>query len=288
MMQRHPSVTKLIQSALEEDLPAGDITSELTIPAEMKASASLIAREQLVFCGGALIERIFELAGCPADIIIHTQDGEQAAAGRELAVLEGTALHLLALERTILNFLQRLSGIATMTRKWTEAAPGLMLLDTRKTTPGWRVLEKYAVKTGGGGNHRMSLSDMILVKNNHADLLGKGLADTIIKALAVKPRYLPVEVEVRNLTELAEVINLEIDAVMLDNMSDEEISRALAVINKQAPRLKVEVSGGLTLPRLKSLYALGVRCASCGALTNRAVSVDISLGIVGRFHTLST
>ena len=276
------SVNKLIQLALDEDFAADDITSRLTLPEGRPAAAMVIAREPLVFCGGPLVERIFLEAGCRASIRLCALEGQELAENADLVEIDGMARDLLALERTTLNFLQRLCGIATLTRAWTRAAPGLIVLDTRKTTPGWRLLEKYAVKTGGGCNHRMGLSDMILVKNNHVDLLGQDLKMTLQKALAAKPRYTPVEVEVRTLQELAEVLDLEIDAVMLDNMSDKEIGAALDVIKARAPRLKVEVSGGLTVERLKTLQELGVNCVSCGALTNRARSVDISMKLESR------
>ncbi len=272
-------VRRLVRLALDEDRTGQDVTTLLTVPAKTRGRAVLIAQEELVICGLPLVELISKEYGSPLRITPRYVEGTLVQSGTAIAVLEGPLQTLLSLERTILNFLQRLSGVATKTRALVEAARGMTVLDTRKTTPGYRLLEKYAVRVGGGANHRGNLSDMALVKNNHIDANGGDLAKTMKQLLAEKPPYLPVEVEVRNQAELAAALAFPIQAVMLDNMDDEEIKKSLAFSLARRPDLLVEISGGITAARCARLAKLGVRCISSGSVTRQAQSLDIALRI---------
>ncbi len=272
-----PLVTRLIDLALEEDLPGGDVTSELTVDAGAQATARIIAREQLVVCGTGLIAQVMTRRAVPVSVEVAAGDGAQLKDQELIATLKGPARALLSTERVVLNFLQRLSGIATHTRACLAAAQGLTVLDTRKTLPGWRVLEKYAVKIGGARNHRMSLSDMIMVKNNHVDANGGDVASTLQRVKDHKPWYMPVEVEVRTIAELDAALPFSPEIVMLDNMSDDEMSRAMKLVEQRAPHTLVEVSGNVTAERFAALKALGVKAVSTSSLCGRARSVDISM-----------
>lgn len=274
-----PQVKKLIQLSLEEDLGSGDVTTELTVPEDRKAQALLRAKEQLVFCGGGVAAAVFHELGWSVQVEVLVAEGELVEPGTELLRLKGKAHHLLSAERTILNFLQRLSGAATNARRYAEAAPQIVVLDTRKTTPGWRLLEKYAVRTGGARNHRFHLGDMILVKDNHIDANGGDINRTLQSVFDSKPYYIAVEVEVRSLDELKAVLEFPVDGVMLDNMDDAQLKKCLELLQNKAPQVRAEVSGGITIERLSALQDLGVKCVSCGALTHSAPSVDISMRI---------
>lgn len=279
-MLNSPLVRKLVQLALEEDVLFGDVTAECTIPEGHRSRARIIARERLILCGGPLISVVAKEAGWDVAVVLKAKDGEELVDQQPIAELEGETRHLLSLERTILNFLQRLSGVATHTRKMVEEAGEVTILDTRKTMPGWRVLEKYAVRVGGAKNHRMHLGEMILVKNNHIDAHGGDVDSLFQQIKETKPWYTPVECEVRSLEELEKVLPYKPDFVLLDNMSDEMIEQALnrlLRLGDGAPR--AEVSGNLTRERFKALDRIGVQCASMGGLTTKAVNVDISMRI---------
>jgi nicotinate-nucleotide pyrophosphorylase (carboxylating) len=278
-MYESPQVKTLIRAALEEDLGLGDITCALTIPAGHRSRAAVVARERLVFCGAGIMPALFSEMGCEVQLVLGAKEGDEFEADTVLAELSGETRHLLAAERTLLNFLQRLSGVATCARRFVKAAGAITVLDTRKTTPGWRVLEKHAVKVGGARNHRFSLGDMILIKNNHIAAHGGDLKAVMREVAARKPFYMLVEVEVRSCAELEQALKLGADIVMLDNMNDEELRRAAALAKSIAPDVPVEVSGGVTIERLRELSALGVSCVSVGALTTHAVNVDISMRI---------
>jgi nicotinate-nucleotide pyrophosphorylase (carboxylating) len=206
-------------------------------------------------------------------------DGARVADADWLCELHGSTQHLLAIERTVLNFLQRMSGVATYTHSFCEQAKGLHVLDTRKTMPGWRVLDKYATRVGGARNHRTSLGDMVLVKNNHIDAHPGGIRAALAAVLAQKPLYMPWEVEVRDLTELAIALEFKPTIVMLDNFSDILISDAVALVRQNSHQPLIEVSGGVHRERLSSLGALGIDAVSVGALTTQATNVDISMRI---------
>jgi nicotinate-nucleotide pyrophosphorylase (carboxylating) len=274
-----PLVRSLVKLALREDLSFGDITSELTIPAQHRSSAVVLAREKLVVCGLEIIGQIFSQMRASADVKLLADDGDVVKPGTELVRIEGKTRDLLAAERTILNFLQRMSGIATHTKKIIDEASGLTVLDTRKTTPGWRIIEKYAVQVGGGSNHRFHLGDMILVKNNHVDAHGGDMRVTLKTVNAKKPRYMPVEIEVRSMAELKTALEFNPQVIMLDNMDDPMIRQALKIVDASGQSPLVEISGGVRVDRFKQLKKLGVKCVSMGSLTSQATSVDISMRI---------
>jgi len=274
-----PAVRRLMELAIDEDLGGGDLTSALTIPAEQPGRGLILAREPQVVCGLAVAPTLFELLGWPVTCERSATEGEEVPADRTILRLSGKTRHLLGAERLILNFMQRLTGVATRTRRVKAMAGGITVLDTRKTTPGWRLLEKYAVRVGGGANHRGSLSDMILVKNNHIAAFAGSVRRTLTELFSRKPLYVPVEVEVRTMTELREALEFDLSGIMLDNMSDEGVAEALTLIRARVPKLPVEVSGGLTAERLKRLSALGVTLVSMGSLTTQATNCDISMRI---------
>lgn len=278
-MLESPLVCRLIDLALQEDLALGDITSELTIPLTHRSKACVLARRKLVVCGLGLIPLILQRLKSKTECTLSSADGQWAKEGEILAVLEGPTRELLAAERTILNFLQHLSAVATRTKETVARAGEITILDTRKTTPGWRVLEKYAVRTGGGKNHRFSLGDMILVKNNHIDAQGGDMAKTLSRIQKERPSYMPVEVEVRSLAELKTALTFTPDVVMLDNMDDPMIRQALKIVSALSRPPLVEVSGGISPERLTRLEKLGVRYVSMGSLTSQAGAVDISMRI---------
>jgi nicotinate-nucleotide pyrophosphorylase (carboxylating) len=273
-----PFTRRLINLALEEDLGFGDITSELTISEKSRGTGTIRAKQPCVVCGLPIVPLIFRELGWEAEIKILKGEGSWVSSGTALVSLDGSTRHLLSAERTILNFLQRLSGVATYTKRVVDAAGGLQVLDTRKTMPGGRVLDKYAVSVGGGKNHRYSLGDMVLIKNNHVDSV-KSLDSLLSAVREKKPPYMPIEVEVRTLGELRTALKHRPTIVMLDNMSDGDIKKAVAVVRKEAPDVLLEVSGGVTIDRLKSLKGLGVDCVSMGALTTQATNVDISMAV---------
>lgn len=275
-----PHIRRLLTLALEEDLGFGDITSELTISDDSVSNAQIELREEGVVCGGFLVPELFSLMGWSVHWEQCLGEGELRAKGDVIGLLRGPTRYLLAIERTALNFLQRLSGIATHTRRFVERASPIVVLDTRKTTPGWRVLEKYAVRVGGARNHRMNLSDLILVKDNHIDANGGSISKTLERIHAEKPAYVKVELEVRTLAELQEAILKEVDVVMLDNMNDQDLSTALGIIADSEKPIQVEVSGGISVERLDRLKQLQVPMISVGGLTHSAPSLDISLTVL--------
>jgi nicotinate-nucleotide pyrophosphorylase (carboxylating) len=271
------AVERLIDLALEEDLSLGDVTSEATIPADALGRGTFLAKEDLVLAGTAVAVRVFERLG--ASCRFDRADGERVARGVTFGEASGPMRALLAAERTSLNFLQRLSGVASGTRRAVEAlaASGgrTRLLDTRKTTPGWRRLEKEAVRAGGGVNHRFSLGDGILVKDNHVAACG-GVGEAVRRARARGNAMLRVEVEVVDLPGLDEAIDAGADIVLLDNMGDEEMARAVV---RAAGRVLLEASGNMSLERLPRVAATGVDFVSMGALTHGARGVDISFEV---------
>lgn len=280
MIESNPIVRKLVALALEEDRCFEDITSELTVDAEKQGSAVLLAREPLTICGLPLLSLIHSLYGGPPIITeLLVSDGERCKEMQHIACFTGSVRALLATERTILNFIQRLSGIATYTAKVKEQAGDLVVLDTRKTTPGMRTLEKYAVKVGGGENHRYHLGDMILVKNNHVDANEGDMRRTLEKVTANKPASLPFEVEVRSLNELKVALQFSPDSIMLDNMDDALIREAVGIISQSESSPFIEASGSITAQRFKALSTAGVTGVSMGALTCKAGTADLSMRI---------
>ncbi len=274
-----PAVDRLIDLALEEDLGGGDITTEALIPPQTTGRGVIVAKEKLILCGlqvaGRVFRRIDPCIECASDF----EDGAEAAAGRTVMTLSGRLASLLKAERTALNFLQRLSGVATQARAFSAVLAGakVRLTDTRKTTPGWRTLEKYAVRIGGAANHRMGLYDGILIKDNHIAACG-GIAAAVAQARTRAPHLSKIEVEAASLDEVREALAAGADVIMLDNMDLAQIRAAVALIDKRVP---VEVSGGVTLDRLPELAAAGVDLISAGALTHSARAVDLSMRITG-------
>jgi len=266
---------RLIDLALEEDLLLGDATSEATIDVAATGAARFLAKEDLVVAGTAVAVRVFERLG--AACRFEVDDGAHLARGTWFGRAEGPVRALLGAERTALNFLQRLSGVATATRLCVDAlAAGggrTRLLDTRKTTPGWRLLEKAAVRAGGGTNHRVSLGDGVLIKDNHVAACG-GVAEAVRRAKERAGALLRIEVEVVDLPGLEAAIAAGADIVLLDNMDDAGVE---AAVKLAGGRVKLEASGNMTLERLPRIAATGVDFVSMGAITHSARAVDISL-----------
>lgn len=267
----------LIQLALKEDIGPGDITTDNLVAPETRGTGVIVAKQDLVIAGLRVAGRVFATLEPAIDFESLFTDGDRVAAGSAVVRIEGTLGALLKGERTALNFLQRLSGIATQARDFVCEVAGtpVKLVDTRKTTPGWRVLEKYAVRTGGAHNHRMGLYDGVLIKDNHIAVSG-GIANAVKKARQAISHLVKVEVEASTMDEVKEALAAGADIIMLDNMDLDQIRRAVGIIDKQA---LVEVSGGVTRQRLKDLARTGVDLISIGALTHSAVAVDLSMKI---------
>jgi len=274
-MPRLPALAeRLVDLALEEDLLLGDATSEATIDAEARGVGRFLAKEDLVLAGAAVATRVFERLG--AECRFDRPDGGAVPRGATFGTAAGPVRALLAAERTALNFLQRLSGVATVTRRCAEALAArggkTRLLDTRKTTPGMRMLEKAAVRAGGGKNHRFSLGDGVLVKDNHVAACG-GVAEAVRRARERAGAMLKVEVEVSDLPGLEAAVAAGADIVLLDNMDDATMAEA---VRRAAGRVLLEASGNMTLERLPGVAATGVDFVSMGAITHSARAVDIS------------
>ena len=281
----------LIELAKNEDLGPADITSELTIPAEKVGWGRIIFREDGILCGIEMARQVLRCYDENLQMENARADGQKISAGTAVGEVRGLLRSLLAAERVMLNFLQRLSGIATVTGKYVAAIQGsaAKIYDTRKTTPGWRELEKYAVRCGGGLNHRAGLYDAVLIKDNHLQALGQGnlqakLAQVIqkLQQLPQKPQF--VEVEVDHLEQLAEVLRIAgVDMVLLDNMTPEQLAAAVQLRNQLCPdkRILLEASGHITLETVKQVAQTGVERISVGALTHSARIIDISFELSG-------
>jgi len=279
-------VEGFLAAALAEDIGPGDITSEAVIPPDAVARGAFVAREAGVLAGGPLLAPLFRKLDARIEVTLARADGEALAKGDAIAAIRGPARAILAGERVALNFLQRLSGIATMTHRFVErAAPhGARVLDTRKTTPGWRYLEKYAVRCGGGTNHRMGLYDQVLIKDNHLLVAerrwpGRAIAGAIEAARAAAPHGIRVEVEADTLGQVREAIEAGADVILLDNMSDEQMRQAVAMARGREPRPTLEASGGVTEERIEAVARTGVDWISVGALTHSAPALDIALDL---------
>ena len=274
------AVDKLIDLALEEDIAAGDITTDYLVTPGTRATGLIVAKEPVVVAGLEVARRIFQRLD--SQVVCHTPavDGETLTQGQALLTLEGELGPMLIAERTALNFLQRLSGIATHVRRYVDAVAGtpVRLLDTRKTTPGWRILEKYAVRIGGASNHRMGLYDGVLIKDNHIAACG-GITAAVQKIKANVSHLVKIEVETADLDQVREALACGADVIMLDNMTAEQIRAAVNLIQHRA---LVEVSGNVTLDKLKALAVTGVDLISIGALTHAARSVDLSMRIAAK------
>jgi nicotinate-nucleotide pyrophosphorylase (carboxylating) len=265
----------IIDAALREDMPEGDITSESVIPAGAVSEAVFLAKEDGVLAGLPVARRVFEKIDPSVEFAEEVRDGAAFKGSDILARLKGPTVALLKGERTALNFLQRLSGIATVTRRFVDAVQGTKakILDTRKTTPGLRLLEKYAVKTGGGTNHRLSLSDMVLIKDNHLRHVGS-VAEAVRRARAGAKPGIRIEVEAADLSQVRDALAAGADMIMLDNMTLEAMREAVTLAGGRVP---LEASGNMNLDRVRAVAGTGVDLISVGALTHSARAIDISL-----------
>jgi nicotinate-nucleotide pyrophosphorylase (carboxylating) len=274
---------ELIRSALEEDLGDGDHSSLATIPAGATGKVKLLVKEEGVLAGMNVAKTIYRLVDPGIKMQIFMHDGEQIRKGDVPFIAEGLSISLLTAERSVLNFLQRMSGIATQTRKYANALEGTptRVLDTRKTTPNMRSFEKYAVKAGGGENHRMGLYDMIMIKDNHIDFAGgiKAAIEATKKYQKEKGKNLRIEIEVRDLDELQQVLATGgVHRIMLDNFTPSLLNEAVQIING---KYETEASGGITLDNIREYAETGVDYISVGALTHHIRSLDMSLKAIG-------
>jgi nicotinate-nucleotide pyrophosphorylase (carboxylating) len=271
----------IIKRALVEDAPWGDVTSEAFLPEEATASATLNARESGVFSGALVFARVFELVDPEVVVELALDDGEPFATGATLARVDGSARSILRAERVALNLVQRMSGIATLTARYVMAVAdtSARVVDTRKTTPGLRVLERQAVRDGGGHNHRFSLSDAVLAKDNHLAVLaaaGVDLGTAIRNARARIPHTTHLEVEVDQIEQVEPVVSAGVDTIMLDNFSVDELREGVRIV---AGRALVEASGGVNLDTIAEIAATGVDLISVGALTHSVRALDLGLDV---------
>ena len=274
-------IEEVVQRALNEDAPWGDVTSEHLIPATATATAELAAREAGVFSGADVFAAAFLLTDPSLDVQLFLEDGDSFVAGQELGVVTGSARSVLTAERIGLNFVQRMSGIATLTAKYVEAVAGTKarIVDTRKTTPGLRALERHAVVSGGGRNHRFSLSDAVMAKDNHLAILTAGGKDLTTELRRVKnelPHTMKLEVEVDRLDQIPPVLAAGVDIIMLDNFNLDDLRAGVALIDGKAV---VEASGGVNLDTVAAIAATGVDVISVGALTHSARALDLGLDV---------
>jgi nicotinate-nucleotide pyrophosphorylase (carboxylating) len=274
---QYTRIDTLVDLAIEEDAALGDVTSEAIFPRHHRSKAQILTRQDMIVCGLEVAQRVFQRIDPNVNIELKASDGDRLENGRAVLLAEGPTIALLTAERTALNFLQRLSGIASVSRRYADAAmdsgTGVRIVDTRKTTPGWRSLEKYAVRCGGCFNHRSSLSEHVLIKENHITAAG-----SLKKAVRLTREYAPhlakIEVETETLDDVREALEAGAEVIMLDNMSLQQIQQAVTLINKAAI---VEISGGVTLETIKEYALTGVDVISVGALTHSAPAADFSM-----------
>lgn len=272
-----PRTDHLIDLALDEDAGLGDVTSRAIFPALHQSTAAIEAREPLVAAGVDVAARVFERVDGTVRVTPHATDGVLVRKGALLLTVKGPTRSLLTAERTALNFLQHLSGIATLARRYADAAvgTGARVVDTRKTTPGWRALEKAAVRAGGCANHRSSLGEHVLIKDNHIAAAGT-MRRAVALARAEAPHIARIEVEAATLTDVRSALAAGADVILLDNMTPADVRRAVALVNGRA---LIEVSGGIRLDNIRSYCQKGVAVVSVGALTHSAPAADISMRI---------
>lgn len=268
-------ICRAVRAALDEDIGAGDVTSQATVPANAMAQAAMVARQELVLAGIQFAETAFRETFPDVQLTRAADDGAAVRKGAKLLSVYGNARAILSAERVALNFVQRLSGIATLTRKFVDAIAGTSakILDTRKTTPGWRHFEKYAVRCGGGENHRFGLFDMVLIKDNHLAALGGNIA-AAVQAAREKYPTLKIEVEADSLEQATQAADAGADIILLDNMNPRELRKAVTLVKG---RCKTEASGGVTLETVRAIAETGVDYISAGALTHSAPAADIAL-----------
>jgi nicotinate-nucleotide pyrophosphorylase (carboxylating) len=283
-------INAVIENALLEDRATRDATTYACIDPQQRAAATIVAKQDCILAGIGVIGRILDSFGqldgtvvSHPEIISHPEifDGVRLHRGQQIAVIRHNARVILSCERVILNFVQRLSGIATLTRQFVDAVAGTgaRILDTRKTVPGMRMLDKYAVRCGGGLNHRLDLSDGVLIKHNHVALSG-GIAPALERAHRNRRGEQPIEVEVRSLAELEQALEHQAEAILLDNMTVDDVRAAVERVARHTRHLQLECSGGITLANVRQYAEAGVDFISVGALTHSAVAVDMSLRVV--------
>lgn len=279
----HRAIDRIVLAALEEDAPWGDLTSQTVVPAEAHVTAYLNAREDGVLAGEAVFTAAMRLTDAQIQVDFYLHDSERFAKGRRLAKISGSARAVLQAERVALNFVQRLCGIATLTSHYVAGAVGTRarIVDTRKTTPGLRLLERYAVRCGGGHNHRYSLSDAVMAKDNHLAVLtansNRSLTDCLREVRRRLPHTAHFEVEVDRPDQIEPVLAAGVDTIMLDNFTTEQLR---AGVQQVAGRALVEASGGVKLERIREIAATGVDIISVGALTHSARALDLGLDII--------
>ncbi len=272
-----PQATQeLVRSALQEDAAFNDLTTIATVVSNRRSRATLVARQTGVVCGLPLALEAFRLLDAKATVRIEHEDGVRVKAGEPVLFVTGHARGLLSAERVALNYLQRLSGIATLTWRYVDAVRGTnaKILDTRKTTPGWRALEKYAVRAGGGTNHRMDLSTGVLIKDNHLAALDGDVAKAVERARAIAPAGVKIEVECDRVEQVERAADAGADIILLDNMPLETMTACVKIV---AGRAILEASGGVSLPTVRAIAETGVDWISVGALTHSAPSMDLAL-----------
>jgi nicotinate-nucleotide pyrophosphorylase (carboxylating) len=283
-------ITAIIENALLEDRATRDATSYACIDPNQRAWATIIAKQECTLAGLGCVPRILDVyAALDGAVTSHYEvtshpsifDGIRLHQDQQIAVIRHNARVILSCERVILNFLQRMSGVATMTRKFVDAVEGtqVRILDTRKTVPGLRVIDKYAVRCGGGQNHRLDLSDGVLIKNNHIALAG-GAAPALERAHRNRRGSQPIEVEVRSLEELQQVLEHGAETILLDHLSVEEVRKAVEICSRLPQRIAVECAGGISLENIRAYADTGVDFISVGALTQSSVAVDMSLRVM--------
>jgi nicotinate-nucleotide pyrophosphorylase (carboxylating) len=275
-MTRGKSIRELIKIALKEDIGTGDVTTKLILPSKTKTTALIIAKEKGILAGVDVAKQVFHLVDKTLRFIPMKRDGDKLIPKTIIAKVRGDVGSILTAERTALNFLQHLSGIATLTNRFVAAVKGTKakILDTRKTLPGMRVLEKYAVKVGGGENHRFGLYDMVLIKSNHIKAAG-GIGQAMNRVEMANRKGLPVEIETKSLEEVKTALSLNAKMIMLDNMTIAEMQKAVKM-----GKAKFEASGGINLRNVRKIAKTGVDYISVGALTHSAGALDISLKIL--------
>ena len=273
----HPTVARLIATALEEDLGRGDVTTLATIPPDRTAQGKITAKADLTIAGLPLVGQILKVVDPAAGVRVLVAEGSAVKKGEVVVELWGNAVALLSAERTILNFLQHLSGVATLTRRFVAAVAGTAckIIDTRKTLPGFRLLDKYAVTQGGGTNHRLGLDDGVLIKDNHIAVCG-GVGVTVRQARSRASALLRIEVECTTLAEVQEALDARADIILLDNMATSQISEAVRLVSGRA---LLEASGNMSLERVREVAETGVDFISVGALTHSAPAVDLSMAL---------
>lgn len=274
------NVSALLRDALQEDLGQGDLTTAATVTPGQRGRAHIVVKEstRIVFCGGVLLAEVFRLAGAYPEIAACAYEGNVLERGDDAAVIEGRLAGLLIGERTALNLVQLMSGIATLTRRYVDAVAGTgaRIIDTRKTHPGLRMIEKYAVRAGGGFNHRFGLDSGVLIKENHIAAAGS-IGRALERARKLVPHTMRVEIECETLAQVEEALTAGADSILLDNMTLDDMRRARSLA--PAGRVLLEVSGGVTLEGVRAIAETGVDLISVGALTHSAPAVDLSMRI---------